>query len=51
MYLSFIAGDCPFVCQVEICGRAFKTSTDLKRHTNIHTRNNALLANKQITKG
>ncbi|XP_075212621.1 uncharacterized protein LOC142319330 isoform X2 [Lycorma delicatula] len=36
VHLRTHTGDAPFICQVEKCGRAFKTSTDLKRHGTVH---------------
>ena len=36
-YICFYQGDAPFTCCLATCGAMFKTSSDLKRHTKVHT--------------
>ncbi|RZF41066.1 hypothetical protein LSTR_LSTR002698 [Laodelphax striatellus] len=42
VHLRKHTGDAPFICQYSKCGRAFKTSSDLKRHKIIHAEKRSL---------
>ncbi|XP_039279055.1 zinc finger protein 64 isoform X3 [Nilaparvata lugens] len=46
VHLRRHTGDAPFICQFASCGRAFKTSTDLKRHKPIHAKKPSLVCKK-----